>query len=98
MNKKKKQRLPRKLKKEMKKLCNIGMSQVRFGTRKGFKMNKWTWKLFFRACSFYTNCYLSTFAEVDRYPKNQFFTGIEDPNVVIPPGYGYLPDEPRRII
>lgn len=43
----KKQRLPRKLKKEMKKLNRIGAMQLGFGTRKGFGMNKWSWKLYF---------------------------------------------------
>jgi hypothetical protein len=51
----KKQRLPRKLKKEMKKLKRIGVMQLHYGTRKGFGMNKWTWKLYCLCCRWFKN-------------------------------------------
>ena len=55
----KKQRLPRKMKKEMKKLKRIGVMQLHFGTRKGFGMNKWTWKLYFLCCRWFNNLHIA---------------------------------------
>lgn len=51
----KKQRLPRKLKKGMKKLKRIGVMQIHYGTRKGLGMNKWTWKFYCLYCRLLKN-------------------------------------------
>lgn len=73
MEKKKKQRIPRKLKKEAKKLGNIGMEQIRRGSSKGYKMNKRTWKLFHKVNALYHHLLINIFTDVDKRSKNIYF-------------------------
>lgn len=76
-----KERLPRKLKKEMPKLRKVGLMQIQFGTRKGFGFNKWTWKLYARVCRFLMKSYKESFPPIGPQPtegnKNILYRGYE---------------------
>ena len=82
-----KERLPRKLKKEMPKIRKVGLTQLMYGTRKGFGFNKWTWKLVARVWRFYRKSFTESFPPTGPQPteenKNIQYRGNEN-------AYGHL--------